>query len=99
MNKMTASGKLEQKLAAKPLQAHTPSSQGLNDAEIAALLAKVTAQKGLSNVFCQRYVQLTSFSRDWQVEEKSGIKACRDIKRDQVPAEINKSSRCYGSSQ
>ena len=49
--KMTASGKLEQKPAAKPLQAHTPSSQGLNDAEIAALLAKVTTQKGLSKCF------------------------------------------------
>jgi spore germination cell wall hydrolase CwlJ-like protein len=47
--KTTASNKLERKPAAKPLQAHTPLSQGLNDAEIAALLAKVTAQEGLFN--------------------------------------------------
>jgi len=49
--KTIASNKLEQKPAAKPLQARTPLSQGLNDAEIAALLAKVTAQKGMSKYF------------------------------------------------
>jgi|SRR5882762_5968125 cytochrome c-type biogenesis protein CcmH/NrfG len=49
--KPTASNKLEQKPAAKPLQARTPLSQGPNDAEIAALLAKVTAQKGSSKCF------------------------------------------------
>jgi hypothetical protein len=46
--KMTASTRLEPRPAAKPLQAHTPSSQAVKDAEIAALLAKVAAQKGLS---------------------------------------------------
>jgi hypothetical protein len=45
---MTASTTLEPRPAAKPLQAHTPSSQAVKDAEIAALLAKVAAQKGLS---------------------------------------------------
>jgi len=34
--------------AAKPLQARTPSSQGVKDTDIAALLAKVAAQEGLS---------------------------------------------------
>ena len=60
---------------------------------------RLLCRKVCPNVFGQRYVQLTSFSGDWQVEEKSGIEACRDIKRDQAPAEINKSSRCYGSSR
>jgi hypothetical protein len=34
--------------AGKPLQARTPSSQGVKDTDIAALLAKVAAQEGLS---------------------------------------------------
>jgi hypothetical protein len=42
---------LGQKPAANPLKTLTPSSQGLNDAEIAALLAKVNAQKGMSQFF------------------------------------------------
>jgi hypothetical protein len=46
--KTTASNELEPKPSAKPLQEHTPSSQGVNDAEIAALLAQVATQKGLS---------------------------------------------------
>jgi hypothetical protein len=51
--KTTASNKPEQKPAAKPLQARTPDplSQGANNAEIAALLAQVNAQKGLSKCF------------------------------------------------
>ena len=43
--------RLELKLAAKPLQACTSSSQGVNNAVIAALLAKVAAQEGMSKYF------------------------------------------------
>ena len=43
--------RLELKLAAKPLQARTSSSQGVNDADIAALLVKVAAQEGMSKYF------------------------------------------------
>jgi hypothetical protein len=39
------------KPAAKPLQARIPSSQGVKDTDIAALLAKVAAQEGLSKCF------------------------------------------------
>lgn len=46
--KITTSNGRELKPASKPLQAHTPSSQGVRDAEIAALLAQVATQKGLS---------------------------------------------------
>jgi hypothetical protein len=49
MKKTTAGNGL--KPAAKPLQARTPSSQGVKDTEIAALLAKVAAQEGLSKYF------------------------------------------------
>jgi hypothetical protein len=44
--KTTASNR--PKPAAKPLQKRTPSSQGVNDAETATLLAKIAAQEGLS---------------------------------------------------
>ena len=49
--KTTVSKRLELKPAAKPLQERTPSSQSVKDMEIAALLEKVTAQEGLSNIF------------------------------------------------
>ena len=46
--KKTPTTGLELKQAVKPLQAHTPSSQSVKDAEIAALQAKIAVQKGLS---------------------------------------------------
>ena len=50
--------------AGKPLQARTPSSQGVKDMDIAALMAKVAVQEGLSNNLYQHYVELTLLSRD-----------------------------------
>ena len=39
---------------------------------------RLRRRKVCQNNFSYHYVQLTLFSRDWQAEEKSGFKACRE---------------------
>lgn len=84
--KTTASTRLEPRPAAKPLQAHIPSSQVAKDVEIAALLAKVAAQKGLSKkqylLYCSANLFLAAIDKLKKSQASKPVeKKLKEIKR------------------